>query len=87
MTFGRSRGTGKTGVYLIILAYKEEKPARAAFESALQLTVAAMHNRPFDLTAELAQLRAPADDYRLGPSTAAIVDAASRLRYQQQLRG
>src|SRR3954462_12186686 len=42
VTYGRARGAGKRGVYQIIIAYEEEEPARAAFETALRLTLAAM---------------------------------------------
>ena len=80
VTFGRARGTGERGVYNVIIAYKEEIPARAAFETALRLTLAAMHDEPFDIEAELQRLLEIADEYRLGPSTAAIVEAARRRR-------
>lgn len=80
VSFGRARGTGERGVYRVIVEYKEEEPARAAFETALRLTLAAMHDEPFDIDAELDRLMALADRYRLGPSTAAIVNAARRRR-------
>src|SRR5690606_7341691 len=38
----------------------------------------AMHDEPFDLQAELEHLLVVADEYRLGPSTGAIVAAARR---------
>lgn len=80
VAFGRARGTGESGVYNVVIAYKEEEPARAAFETALRLTLAAMHDEPFDLKVELERLLSIADDYRLGPSTAAIVKAARARR-------
>jgi cyanophycin synthetase len=76
VAFGRARGTGKKGIYTVVIEYKEEKPAIAAFETALRLTLAAMHDEPFDIQAEMQQLMEIADEYRLGPSTAAIVNAA-----------
>jgi cyanophycin synthetase len=79
VTFGRARGTSERGVYTVLFAYKEEEPARAAFDTALRLTLAAIHDTPFDLAAELAHLHEIADTYRLGPSTGAIV-AAARAR-------
>lgn len=79
VAFGRARGAGATGVYNVVFAYKEEQPARAAFETALHLSLAALHGEPFDIHAELERLLALADSYRLGPSTAAIV-AAARAR-------
>lgn len=78
--FGRARGTGEPGVYRVLVAYKEEEPARAAFQTALRLTLAAMHDEPFDLPGELERLQELADTYRLGPSTAAIVAAARKRR-------
>lgn len=80
VSFGRARGAGEHGVYRVLVAYKEEEPARAAFATALGLTLAAMHDEPFDLPAELERLSDLADQYRLGPSTAAIVAAARRRR-------
>lgn len=76
VAYGRARGTGERGVYNVIIAYKEEIPARAAFDTALRLTLAAMHDQPFNIEEELAKLLDLADDYRLGPSTGAIVKAA-----------
>jgi cyanophycin synthetase len=78
VSYGRARGTGERGVYTVIVAYKEEEPARAAIEKAVELALAAMHDLPFDIDAELADLNGTADRYRLGPSTAAIVAAARR---------
>lgn len=78
--FGRARGTGETGVYNVVIAYKEEAPARAAFETALRMVLAAMHNEPFDPEGEIEKLLQMADSYRLGPSTACIVDAARRRK-------
>jgi cyanophycin synthetase len=78
VTFGRARGTGEEGVYTVVFAYRDETPAREAFDTALRLTLAAMHNTPFDAGAEIERLKETADDYRLGPSTAAIVRAAQR---------
>jgi len=76
VAFGRARGTGELGVYNVIIEFKEEIPAVEAFHTALRLVLAAMHNEPFDIEAELDRLAALADEYRLGPSTAAIVKAA-----------
>ncbi len=76
VAFGRARSTGEPGVYTVVVAYKEEAPARAAFDTGLRLTLAAMHDEPFDVQTELERLLALADEYRFGPSTGAIVAAA-----------
>lgn len=80
VTFGRARGTGRPGVYNVVIAYREEEVARQAFDTGLRLVLAAMHDRPFDIEAELERLLTVADEYRLGPSTAAIVEAARKRR-------
>jgi cyanophycin synthetase len=76
VTFGRSRAAGARGVYNVVIAYREEEPAREAFHTALRLTLAAMHDEPFDAAAEIERLVALAERHQLGPSTAAIVAAA-----------
>jgi cyanophycin synthetase len=78
VSFGRARGAGERGIYTVVIEYKEEEPARTAFETALRMTLAAMHGEPFAVREEIERLLALADDYRLGPSTAAIVAAARR---------
>lgn len=83
--FGRARGAGEPGLYTVVVAYQEEEPARAAFQTAIRLVLAAMHDEPFDPRGELDRLRELADEHRLGPSTAAIV-AAARARHIPTLR-
>ncbi|MEN9936603.1 MAG: hypothetical protein RLZZ387_3182 [Chloroflexota bacterium] len=80
VAFGRARSAGEPGVYRVVVAYKEEEPARAALETALRMALAAFHDEPFDAQAEVERLQVLADDYRLGPSTGAIVRAAERRK-------
>src|SRR5437588_8839650 len=40
VSYGRARGSGERGVYTLIVAYKEEEPARAAVETAVDLALA-----------------------------------------------
>src|SRR4051812_37600034 len=48
VTFGRARHAGgEAGVYQVLVSYEEEEPAKAAFETAVRLTLAAMHGEPF----------------------------------------
>ncbi|KFE60787.1 cyanophycin synthetase [Hyalangium minutum] len=78
--YGRARGTGEPGVYTVVVAYQEEEPAREAFRVALEMTLAAMFDEPYDAPAAIERLKDLADEYRLGPSTKAIVDAARKRR-------
>jgi cyanophycin synthetase len=78
VTFGRARNAGARTLYHVLVEYSEEQPARAALEAALRMTLAAMHGDAFDVAGEIETLRDIADDYKLGPSTGAIVDEARR---------
>lgn len=79
VTFGRARGTGAPGIYQVIVSYREPEPVKAAFHTALRGVLAAMHGEPFDYHAETEKLLEIADEYRLGPSTGAVVKAARRM--------
>ena len=76
VAFGRARGTGRPGLYDVVVEYEEEMPARAAFHTALRLTLAAMHDEPFDAAAEIDSSGTSRTSAKLGPSTAEIVHAA-----------
>lgn len=52
--------------------------ARAAMQTAHELIQAAIHDRPFDVAAEVEKLKLVAYDVCLGPSTRSIVEAAVR---------
>lgn len=77
--YGRARETSTEGVYKVAIRYLEETLGRACLETARELLLAAVFDLPFDINGELKRLRELADRVCLGPSTAAIVDAA-RLR-------
>ena len=74
--FGKARETGVRGVYKVAVRTRHEGLGRACLQTARDLVMAAIEDRPFDVEAALAPLREMADRYCLGPSTAAIVDAA-----------
>ena len=74
--FGRARETSEDGVYKVAIEYEEEDLARACLESGKALLDAAVHDKPFDVEAEIHRLRDVAYMARLGPSTMAVVDAA-----------
>src|ERR1700709_2464141 len=49
--FGKARNAGERSLYQLIVAYEEAEPAKAAVETALRLTLAAMHDEPIDVAA------------------------------------
>lgn len=78
--FGKARSTSKRGIYKVVIRSRQEEVSRACLLAARDLVMAAIEDRPFDLTATLARVREIADDFCLGPSTQCIVDAATERR-------
>jgi len=74
--YGRARETNEEGIYKVAIRYQEETVGRACLSVARQLLMSAVFDLPFDIALQLKQLRELADRVCLGPSTAAIVDAA-----------
>ena len=75
--FGKARMTHEHGVYKVVIRTRNEAIGKLAIESARDLVMAAINNRPYDVGATLAKLTDMVDRQCLGPSTACIVDAAS----------
>ncbi|NWG88121.1 MAG: cyanophycin synthetase [Hydrogenophilaceae bacterium] len=75
--FGKARQTHVRGVYKVAVRTRHEGLGRACLQAARDLVMAAIEDRPFDLIATVAPLRELADRHCLGPSTMAIVDAAT----------
>jgi cyanophycin synthetase len=74
--FGRTRETTTRGVYKLIVSNFHEECTRLALEQGRELLLAAIHDEPYDVAAAVKQLRRKVDRKYLGPSTAAIVNAA-----------
>lgn len=75
--YGRAREMKEdSSVYKVVVQYRVEEVARACLETARELVLAAMDDRPFDVAAEVEKLRGLAHEVSLGPSTASIVAAA-----------
>lgn len=78
--FGQTRSTSRHGVYRMVFRARDEQVARAALQQGHQLLMAAINDGRFDVPAAVSQLREVIDDCYLGPSTAAIVAAATDRR-------
>jgi cyanophycin synthetase len=76
VSFGRTVETSEPGVFRVVVEYREEEVGRLALEAARSLCLAAIHDRPFDVPAEIKKLRSLDQQIRLGPSTNSIVSAA-----------
>jgi cyanophycin synthetase len=78
--FGQTRSTSREGVYRMVFRARDEAVARAALAEGHALVMAAINDRAFDVEAAVARLREQVDRSYFGPSTAAIVAAATERR-------
>jgi cyanophycin synthetase len=77
--FGRTRDYGEKGVYNVVFSYLEESVGKYAAKAAMHICEALIANQPYDLDADIQQMRELREAERLGPSTGSIVEeAASR---------
>jgi cyanophycin synthetase len=76
--FGRARETSEDGVYKVAIEFEEEELGLAALERGLELCLAAVHDRPFDVPAEVEALKALHRRVRLAPGPASIARAARK---------
>jgi cyanophycin synthetase len=74
--FGRAREMALRGHYKVVVRAWHADLTRAALYAARDLVMAAIEDRPFDVAAVVEELTDLAEAKYLGPSTAAIVDAA-----------
>lgn len=78
--FGQTRSTSQRGVYRMVFRARDEQVARAALAEGHALIMATINDEAFDVPAAVARVRDKLDDCYLGPSTAAIVAAATDRR-------
>jgi cyanophycin synthetase len=78
--FGQTRSTARHGVYRMVFRARDEQVARTALAEGHRLLMAAINDEPYgaaDVKAAVQRIRSQIDDCYLGPSTAAIVAAAT----------
>lgn len=76
--FGKTRGTGRSGVYNVVFAYEEEEAGRYAAEAAFRIALALIDGTPYDISKDINKLRSIHARRKLGPSTRCIVEEATR---------
>ena len=74
--FGRTRGTGKQGVYNVVFSYKEENVGVYAANAAVKIAEALIEGVEYDLENDIKTMREMREKFRFGPSTGSIVDEA-----------
>lgn len=74
--FGRTRETRTSGTYNVVFSYVEENVGLFAAESAVRIAEALIKGEPYDLEADIQEMREIRERVRLGPSTGSIVEEA-----------
>lgn len=74
--FGRTRTTGKHGIYNVVFSYMEEKAGIYTAKASVKIAEALINGQPYSLAEDIQNLREIREDERLGPSTGCIVDEA-----------
>ncbi len=81
--FGQTRSTSRKGVYRMVFRARDEQVARSALAEGHQLLMAVINNAAYghaELKDAVERVRDKVDECYLGPSTAAIVAAATERR-------
>ncbi len=74
--FGRTRETTTRGVYKLVVSNWQDDITKTALQLGIELILAAVEDKPFDMEEAIDTMRRRVDRKYLGPSTAAIVNAA-----------
>ena len=75
--FGRTRSTATKGIYHVVIAYEVEEAGRYAAHAAVSIADALINKRKYDIEKDIAYLKKINNEQNLGPSTSAIVEAAT----------
>ncbi len=76
--YGRTRSTGKKGVYNIVFTYEVEEAGLYAAQAAFRIVNALCNNEAYDLDNDIIELKSLKRRYGLGPSTLAIIKEAEK---------
>ncbi len=74
--YGLTRGTNIRGVYNMVFSYEVEEVGLYAADAALRICLALVNDEPYDLEADIEEMKFLNSRYSLGPSTKSIVDEA-----------
>jgi cyanophycin synthetase len=74
--YGRTRGTGKKGIYNVVFSYMEEAVGVYAAKAAVRIADALVKGEEYDIDNDIKEMRELREKVRFGPSTGSIVDEA-----------
>lgn len=75
-SFGRTRSTGKKGIYHVVFSYVEEEVGMYAAEAAIRIVDAVIKGEAYDLEKDLREMREIRARVRFGPTTNSIIEEA-----------
>lgn len=78
VSFGKTRGTGKEGVYHVVFECGEENEGRYAAKAAVKIAEALSKSEAYDLEKDILAIRKLWFEQKPGPSTASIIAEAKR---------
>lgn len=76
--FGRTRGTGKPGVYHVAFMYGEEAQGRYTAKAAVRIADALVKGESYDVQKDIEEIRRLWIQDKLGPTTQSLVSEAQR---------
>ncbi|MGE0172610.1 MAG: cyanophycin synthetase [Oligoflexales bacterium] len=76
--FGKTVFSGTEGIYRIAIESHVEAVSRKLLEAAVDVVDAICNKREFDIDSKISFIRYLAENYNVGPSTQAIIDAAEK---------
>jgi cyanophycin synthetase len=74
--YGRTRGTGKKGIYNVVFSYMEEAVGVYAAKAAVRIADALIKGEEYDIDNDIREMRELREKVRFGPSTGSIIDEA-----------
>ncbi len=78
--YGRTRSAGGLGIYNVIFTYEIEEAGIYTAKAAMAICEALVAGTPYDVEADLKELRYLKNRYGLGPSTGSIVEEAVKRK-------
>lgn len=74
--FGKTFGTSKKGIYLVVFRYRVESAGLKAAKEAVSLFEAVVEEKSFDINQVISDLKVLREDDMLGPTTLSVVEEA-----------
>jgi cyanophycin synthetase len=78
LAFGRTRGTGKEGLYHVVFSYEEEQAGLYAGKAAVRIAEALIRGEEYDVQKDIREIHELWHNEKLGPTTYSLVEEAQK---------